>query len=273
MHVKELQWIEPVVAMRCLAHRAHLTFLDSASRHESLGRYSYLTCDPFSTYIVADGQPSCDGEAIEGDPWGVLRTLLASHPQEHRPDLPPFQGGAAGFLGYDLNRTVERLSAPPILGQHLPQSVLHFYDVVVSFDHHHDRCWTVSSGWPEQDAARRRERARHRADEFAVMLASPKPLRNDFAGAVGMWRSNFSRDGFIAAVQRVVELILVGDVFQANIAQRFSVRFGAFIRFAHLLLPTTIIEPGTFRSSPTLWNSDYCIQLARAIPGAYRTPC
>ncbi|MGY4353393.1 anthranilate/para-aminobenzoate synthase component I [Bradyrhizobium sp. GM7.3] len=39
-----------------------------------------------------------------------------------------------------------------------------------------------------------------------------------------MWHSNFSSDGFIAAVQRVIDLILAGDVFQANIAQRFSVR-------------------------------------------------
>ncbi|MGY4509563.1 hypothetical protein [Bradyrhizobium sp. USDA 3650] len=132
MHVRELQWIEPVTAMRCLAHRAHLAFFDSAARHELLGRYPYLTCDPFSTYIVADGQASCNGEALEGDPREVLRTLLAKYPQEHRPDLPPFQGGAAGFHAYDLNRTLERLSAPTIAGQRSPQSILHFYDVVVS---------------------------------------------------------------------------------------------------------------------------------------------
>lgn len=224
MHVRELQWIEPVTAMRSLAHRPQLTFLDSAARHELLGRYSYLSCDPFSTYKVADGQASCNGEALEGDPWEVLRTLLAKYPQEHRLDLPPFQGGAAGFLAYDLNRTLEQLPAPAIPGLGLPQSVLHFYDVVISYDHSDHRCWIVSTGWPEQDPARRSERARGRADEFAALLANPKSPRNESPGTPGVWHSNFSRDGYIAAVQRVIDLILAGDVFQANVAQRFSAR-------------------------------------------------
>jgi para-aminobenzoate synthetase component 1 len=224
MHVRELQWIEPVTAMRCLAHRPHLTFLDSAARRELIGRYSYLSCDPFGTYMVADGQASWNREALKGDPWGVLRTLLAKYPQEHRPNLPPFQGGAAGFLAYDLNRTLERLPAPANPGQRLPQSILHFYDVVVSYDHHHGRCWIVSTGWPEQDLTRRTERARRRADEFAARLAPPASLPNDSFGTAGVWHSNFSREGYIAAVQRVIDLILAGDIFQANIAQRFSAR-------------------------------------------------
>ncbi|MGY3487963.1 para-aminobenzoate synthetase component 1 [Bradyrhizobium sp. USDA 4011] len=206
------------------AQRPHLTFLDSAARHEQLGRYSYLACEPFSTYLVTGGQASCNGEAIEGDPWAVLRTLLARYRQAHRPDLPPFQGGAAGFLAYDLNRTLERLPAPENPGQRLPQSVLHFYDVVVSFDHRDHRCWIVSTGWAEQDPARRAERARRRADEFAALLARPKLPRIVLPGTAGVWHSNFHRESYIAAVQRVIGLILAGDVFQANIAQRFSAR-------------------------------------------------
>ncbi|WP_024511591.1 aminodeoxychorismate synthase component I [Bradyrhizobium sp. ARR65] len=224
MYVRELQWIEPITAMRRLAHRSHLTFIDSAARNELLGRYSYLTCDPFSTYTVANGQASWNGEVLEGDPWGVLRTLLANYPQEHRPDLPPFQGGAAGFLAYDLNRTVERLPALPIPGHALPQSILHFYDVVVSFDQLDERCWIMSTGWPELDPSRRSERARRRANEFVTLLASPKSPRVALPGTVGEWRSNFSREGYVAAVRRVIDLILAGDVFQANIAQRFSAK-------------------------------------------------
>lgn len=224
MQVRELPWIEPVTAMRCLAHRPHLTFLDSAATHEWLGRYSYLTCDPFSTYMVAEGQASCNGEAVEGDPWRALRTLLAKYPQEHCADLPPFQGGVAGFLAYDLNRTLERLPAPAVPGQRVPQSILHFYDVVLAYDHGDNRCWIVSTGWPEQDPARRSERARRRSDEFAALLAGPKPPRNDSLSIVAAWDSNFSREGYIAAVQRVIDLILAGDVFQANIARRFSAR-------------------------------------------------
>lgn len=181
MHARELHWIEPITAMRCLAHRPHLTFLDSAARHELLGRYSYLACDPFGTYVIADGQPSCNGAVLEGDPWEALRNLLATYPQEHRPNLPPFQGGAAGFFAYDLNRTLERLPPPAISGQGIPQAILHFYDVVIAYDHRDDKCWIISTGWPEQDPARRSERARRRADEFAALLANPRSPQNDSA--------------------------------------------------------------------------------------------
>ncbi|UVO33117.1 aminodeoxychorismate synthase component I [Bradyrhizobium arachidis] len=224
MHVRQLPWMTPVTAMRRLAHRTCLTFLDSAASQEPLGRYSYLTCDPFGTYMVADGRPSWNGQCLDDDPWGALRTLLARYQQEHRPDLPPFQGGAAGVFGYDLNRTLERLPVPAASGHRLPQAILHFYDVVVSYDHRENRCWIVSTGWPEQDPARRAARARRRANEFAALLATSSLARNDAHGAVGPWHSNFSRAGYIAAVQRVIDLIQAGDVFQVNIAQRFSAR-------------------------------------------------
>ncbi|KGJ67465.1 para-aminobenzoate synthetase component 1 [Bradyrhizobium huanghuaihaiense] len=224
MYVRELQWVEPVTAMRRLGHRSHLTFLDSAARHELLGRYSYLTCDPFSTYRVTNGRASWNGLTFEAEPWKVLRTLLAKYPQEHRPDLPPFQGGAAGYLAYDMNRTLERLSAPAIAGLGLPQSILHFYDVVISFDHRDNKCWIVSTGWPEQDSVRRSERALRRADEFAALLAGAKAPQKGCPSKAGAWHSNFSREGYIAAVQHVIDLILAGDVFQTNIAQRFSTR-------------------------------------------------
>ncbi|MHC1947770.1 aminodeoxychorismate synthase component I [Bradyrhizobium sp. UFLA06-06] len=224
MHVLEMPWIDPVKALQCFAQRPHLTFLDSAAEHEVLGRYSYLACEPFSTYFVSDGQASWNDKIVAGDPWAVLRNLLARYREAHRPDLPPFQGGAAGFLGYDLNRTLERLPRPSIVGLQLPQAVLNFYDVVVSFDHRDRKCWIVSTGWPEQDSARRTERARRRADEFAALLVRPRLPPLTIPSTAGAWHSNFGREGFIAAVQRVVELILAGDIFQANIAQRFSAK-------------------------------------------------
>ncbi|WP_271501204.1 hypothetical protein [Bradyrhizobium sp. CCBAU 11357] len=119
MHVTELSWIEPTTAMRCLADRPYLTFLDSAANDALLGRYSYLACDPFCTYVVTDGRASCDGETLDGDPWDALRALLSNYRQSHRRDLPPFQGGVAGFFSYDLNTTLERLPSPAVQGQGL----------------------------------------------------------------------------------------------------------------------------------------------------------
>lgn len=224
IHVRELEWIEPVKAMQSLAHQTHLTFLDSAAGHELFGRYSYLACSPFGTYMVTDGQASWNGELLKGDPWIILRALLAKYPQEHRADLPPFQGGAAGFFAYDLNRTLERLKAPASDLQRVPQCVLHFYDVIMSFDHRDHRCWIVSTGWPELVPMRRRDRAEYRADELATLLTCSNIAQNGTLGGTGTWCSNFTRETYTSAVRRVIDLILDGDAFQVNIAQRFSTR-------------------------------------------------
>jgi len=194
--------------------------------HDGKGAYSYLTCEPFGTYMVSEGRANWNGEVLPGDPWELLRSLIANYRQEHRFELPPFQGGAAGFLAYDLNRTLEQLPIPSVRGQSLHQSLLHFYDVVVSFDHRNDRCWIVSTGWPEQDVARRSVRARLRADGFAALLAGREAPWSG-SGAAGPWHPNVSREGYIAAARRVIELILAGDAFQVNIAQRFSARLSA----------------------------------------------
>jgi para-aminobenzoate synthetase component 1 len=227
MHVRELHWIEPVMAMRRLAHRPNLTFLDSAASHQTHGRYSYVACDPFSSYMVANGRASCGGEILDGDPWKALRALLAAYPQKHLPDLPPFQGGAAGYFAYDLNTTLERLPSPAIAGQGLPQSILHLYDVVIGHDHRDQRCWIFSTGWPEQDPARRSERARQRANEFAALLVRPELAVNNSHSKTEVWHSNFTREHYIEAVQCVIDLIMAGDIFQANIAQRFTAKLSA----------------------------------------------
>ncbi|WP_370158060.1 aminodeoxychorismate synthase component I [Bradyrhizobium yuanmingense] len=224
MYVRELQWIPPATAMLAIANRPHLTFFDSAARHEAFGRYSYLACDPFATFMVTEGRASWNGSALDGDPWEALRVLLGKYPQEHCHHLPPFQGGAAGFLAYDMNQTLERL---PALASRAPQAILHFYDIIISFDHCRQRCWIVSTGWPEKDPTRRETRARHRADEFAALLARPGKELKQSPGKPSSWHANFSRDGYLTAVERVIGLILAGDVFQVNIAQRFSAHLPA----------------------------------------------
>jgi para-aminobenzoate synthetase component I len=222
LHVREIAGLDPVEALRRLADRPNLTFLDSAAAGGALGRYSYLACDPFGSLEIADGRAAWNGERIDGDPWQALRLQLARYRQERRHDLPPFQGGAAGFFAYELNRTLERLpdAARPEPGAR--QAVLHFYDTVLAFDHLSGKSWIVSTGWPEQNPELRHRRAISRTDDLAALLARPAPSPAKRHGAALEWRSNFDRTGYVASVRRVIEAILDGDIFQANIAQRFA---------------------------------------------------
>src|SRR5437868_8016725 len=83
---------EPEDAFRRLAGLPHVLFLDSALRHPTLGRYSFLSADP-SEFLRLN---------VPDDPLGVLGERLARFRIATIPGLPPFQGGVAGLFSYDL---------------------------------------------------------------------------------------------------------------------------------------------------------------------------
>ena len=219
--VIDLGPMEAVEAAHRLADRPYVTFLDSVVRGSDLGRYSFVAAEPFGTFSVTGGVPAWNGEPLTQDPIRALKALMARFHQPSLPGLPPFQGGAAGFLAYEFGNILEEL--PDLPGTRpFPQALLHFYDVVVAFDHAENRSWLISTGWPEADPDRRDRRARRRAEQYLEILGSPLLDRAPRFSAVLDWSSNFTRDRYVEAVRKVIDYILDGDIFQANIAQRFE---------------------------------------------------
>jgi para-aminobenzoate synthetase component 1 len=218
---------DPWEAARRLAHLPHLLFLDSAAQHPQLGRYSFVTADPFDR-LWARGPKA-------GDPFAVLAAKLEQWRTESVAALPPFQGGAAGIVGYDLCHHIERLPRPPRDEFHTPDMALGFYDWVVSFDHTQGRAWLLSTGLPEPDGPRRREHAAKRLAWVRGLLrgapAAPRALAGPVLPRQAVWapgalpdfpavRSSFDRAGYLAAVRRAIEYVHAGDCFQVNLAQR-----------------------------------------------------
>ncbi|HEX3725424.1 MAG TPA: chorismate-binding protein, partial [Pirellulales bacterium] len=214
-------------SLPCLAARHHALFLDSARRHPLLGRYSFLTADPFSYF---------EAPATAADPLGELQRRVAPFRAQTIPGLPPFQGGAAGLLNYDLGRSLEKLPPPRIDEFQTPALAIGLYDVVLAIDHLDDRAWLISQGFPELEPRARRRRAAERLAEFRSWLSAGPPPRaapiNELAlpaedlapqvavpGPAGL-TSNFSAQQYLAVVARAIEYIHAGDVFQVNIAQR-----------------------------------------------------
>lgn len=220
------------VAQR-LAGLSHLLFLDSALAHATLGRYSFITADPFQWIRARANRVVSSGRKLRpADPFAVLTESLARFPIEPHPDLPPFQGGAAGLFGYDLCHHIERLPRPRFDEFQTPDLAVGLYDWVIAFDHRADRAWIFSTGLPETDRQRRRKRARARLGQVRRILrerhgapAWPPCHTPTLSGCnpvpgLSPLASSFSREGYLAAVRRAVEYIHAGDCFQVNIAQR-----------------------------------------------------
>src|SRR6476659_4385831 len=111
---------DPVRCCELLSDLPYRLFLDSAAQSARLGRYSFLTADPVAVVWSKGARTECIDfyrtqgrrHAVDGDAIDAIRTLLAPHASGPLPGLPPFQGGAAGYLAYDWGRSLERLPAP-----------------------------------------------------------------------------------------------------------------------------------------------------------------
>jgi para-aminobenzoate synthetase component I len=272
---REFAYGDPALLLRRFAGLKDLTFLDSALQQGELGRYSYLAADPFETFTLAEGE---SGEAA----LARLDRRLKRWKLERVAGLPPFQGGFAGYFAYEFARLLEPHVMAKTPAPDIAPVTFHAYDTIVAFDHQTRQCWLISTGFPETDPQARIARAEERLAELeSLCLAPVAELSGDTA--IGGWQSNFSRNAYEAAVQRTIDYVLAGDIFQANISQRFTAAMPVdFNPLAHYLAlrarnPATFgafLDYGTVKiasSSPErLISFDGVTAEARPIKGTRR---
>ncbi len=237
----------PLARFARFADSPYAALLDSAKLMDRFARYSFLAVDPFSVLEAKDGRIVLDGRGFEGDPFAVMAERLAAFPMTHRAGLPPFQTGAVGFLSYDLCHHLETLPHPRADDMRFPDLALGFYDVIAAWDHRDRRAFVLSSGWPESDGERRRRRAVMRAEWLAAQLSGVPPEATSVPRhAAPDITANVSRPDYEAAVRRVIDYILAGDIFQANLTQRFRCRMPEGLGPFALHRRLTAINPAPF---------------------------
>jgi para-aminobenzoate synthetase component 1 len=223
MWTRETPFIDPVAAAARLRPLPGLAFLDSAMRHDPLGRHSIVAADPFARFRFRDGRATLDGRPVPGGPFAALRACLAPYRIEPDPE-DPFPGGAIGYLAYDLGAQLERVAAPARRAGLTDDIAFNLYDTALVIDHAAGTGRLVATGFPETEPAARQARAAARLARFAALLeadAAPAPPVSEAAEKL-TWHSNFDRQSYEMAVEKVRTYIRAGDIYQANIAQRFS---------------------------------------------------
>jgi anthranilate synthase component 1 len=228
--------VSAFLKLRALAPGEPAFLLESADQGQRVGRWSFIGFRPRSVlrWSLADG----------GDPYALAaeRTSRFNQaPIDGAADAPPFIGGAVGFFGYDLVRTVEPLgeplggrapglSDPDPLG--LPDMALMLSDALVAFDHLKHTVTIVANAdlQAQPDVECAYEQAASTIAEVRSALAGPVPRgsREDPPPVTERERpvfaSNMAREQFEAMVTRIVEYIYAGDAFQVVPSQRWSAR-------------------------------------------------
>jgi para-aminobenzoate synthetase component 1 len=229
--VQPINYQQPLQIFAQFADQHGAIFFDSAEGRPHCGRYSFIALDPFATFSSKNGVIKKDNQSFVGDPFEALQQQLNEFKCDNHLDLPHFQGGAAGFFGYDLYQHLENIPLHTTDDMQFPDMVLGFYDVVIAYDHELKKAWIFSSGFPLLKSKDRKIRALQRLkwmnDIINQMPCSEKI--KDSTVKINNSRidnhrieSNFTADEYQSAVKKTMEYILAGDIFEACISQRFK---------------------------------------------------
>ena len=218
------------------------SFLLESAEQGRLGRFSFLGFSPRFELRWSDGMLTevRDGERVDSpiaDPYAAISERLARFEVARGDELPPFAGGAVGFFGYDLVRTVEPLGDPNPDPLGLPDMALMVCELMLVFDHLRHEVTVIGYAFTDDGVDPAFDRAVAVIDEAREVLRGPvpparkRPALAEAApppgsfkpdGVDGPWTSNLSREHFEANVSRIIEYLYAGDAFQVVPSQRFS---------------------------------------------------
>ena len=207
--------------------------LESGKPRSGQARWSFVAADP---YLVFSGGPSHYTLETEhgttqhrGDPLPALFNMLGSCLVPRSPTLPPFVGGAVGYVSYDAVRHYETLPSLARCDLPLPDLEFLFFDLVVAIDHHARLLHLIFTPAPERLLAESHEallrEGKARMDALDSHLTAPCTDPSGSPIVAPTMEGTHSEREYVERVQQCQAYIGAGDIYQANLAQRFSVAF------------------------------------------------
>ncbi len=216
--------------------------LESVEGGESLGRYSFLGCDP-AWVLSAKGEMTTQThrhgsiQIFAGNPFEILnRCLEPIHPVQ-LPQLPPGIGGLFGFWGYELIRWIEpRVPIYAATEADLPDGIWMQVDNLIIFDQVKRKIWAIAyADLRDENVSLEAayQQACDRITKLVIKLQLPLPVE---AKALELsyssseitslsYESNTPRSQFCDNVEKAKDYIRAGDVFQVVLSQRLSASY------------------------------------------------
>ncbi len=208
----------------------HPFLLESVEGGERVARWSFAGADPARTVAVRDGRTLVDGAETAVPPLEALRETLAPRGRAPVEELPPFAGGAIGWLGYDAVRLIERVPEHLPDPLELPDAWFGVYPVIAALDRARQRLLLIATADVQEGAGAAYDGAVAALDRLEAVLASPldeaRPAPLPVADAAAepdlSWRVAPDDERYLAAVARAREEIRAGECFQIVLSRRWS---------------------------------------------------
>jgi anthranilate synthase component 1 len=225
----------PVAAFAKIARPPFAFLLESLVGGERWARYTFLGTEPREAWRyrgvkIERWRPATGWEAAgeTRDPLTHLADRMRALPTVSLPGLPRFTGGAVGYLGYDLVRSIERLPTEPVDTLGVPDAIVMIADSLVILDNVFGRAILVANvevptGTPAAQRLRLYDAAQERLDALIARLGTthqlaPLALEGDTKALKP--ESRYPRADFERDVEKIRDYIAAGDVFQAVLSRR-----------------------------------------------------
>ncbi|HOE63424.1 MAG TPA: anthranilate synthase component I [Candidatus Sumerlaeota bacterium] len=223
----------PVSIMKKISDNDFAFLLESVEGGESLGRYSFLGANP-SIIFKSKGREidliyRNDEETYitQKSPLDELRNIMSRFKLVPNPSLPPFIGGAVGYVSYDEIRNIEpRIPNNNPDDLNLPDTFFMITDNIIIFDHVRHRILLLNNAHIRGNPEKAYEEAIRQIELMHEKLRLPLPAAEIKREAQPIKiESNMTEDEFKNAVERAREYIFAGDIFQVVLSQRLKTNF------------------------------------------------
>ncbi len=214
--------LTPSEVLRACRDFSWPVLLESARYHPERGRYSYFSADPVKTWTLEEVK-------FGDDPFLELRSALKQFKSSQLPQLPPFQGGLIGLLGYELGHCWERLPEVPRDEFCTPALAVGLYDWLICWDHKLNKTWLLVH--EDNSLLAGRARLEQRLEQINSCLVADGNLERELKSVRSndlsshKVESSFTEQDYLKSVQKVIEYIRAGDIYQANLSRKLQYPF------------------------------------------------
>jgi len=224
----------PVTAFAKLHQGQYGFLLESLEGGERWARYTFLATDPTEVFRYQGRECSrwtrSTGWTLQDTdvaPLDHLAQTMRRHPPVEVPGLPRFTGGAVGYIGYDIVRSIESLPAPPPDDRDLPDAILMVVDTLLVLDNLFNRATVVATVDVPRGASAAELRqfyagAVSRIDSWLDRLKTggPNPVLPLESPALPSTAGPYPQQQFQNDVRRIKDYIAAGDTFQTVLSRR-----------------------------------------------------
>ncbi|MGZ0657587.1 anthranilate synthase component I [Coraliomargarita sp. W4R53] len=227
----------PLGAYSKIRHEGPAFLFESIVGGERISRYSFLGANPRKVFRVFEDETTIqhkDGvtETVPtpADPLKLIEAEMASYQPVAMPDMPPFSGGAVGFVGHEFIHSIEPTVPKP--SENLLKMPILYYmitDSVLIFDHVRQILRICVHAHSEDgDSGEAYDKAVAEIERIYHLLERPQPISHRPIGTPGeitVPAGNFTKERFKDAVNKVKDYVRSGDVIQTVLSQRFVKEF------------------------------------------------